>query len=252
MTNFIKAPNNNTKEYYVNIDHELHDRLTRSQIAFVCLIDKLNKAHLTATNKEVSAYLGITRDGSYVSKIIKAINEKHPGLIKLDFNTTVNHVGKIMPSDENHHYLGRNIILTRPLHIKGQHYSNLPSFAVTNRSYFLDSNELKVYDYLKAMPEKQFIGLLRVISIKLQLSIGIIKRALKKLVIVNAIKKTWMYVKHRIKNINYSINKLVVNTRWTCEDKKVDEVVNIRKKHQNDHKKEDSWDEILKDLGGSL
>ncbi len=238
--------------YYVNFDHQYFKDLTRAQVAFVCLVNKLNKANTTATNKEISGHLGITLGGSYVAKIIKAINEKHPGLIKLDFNVTVNHTGKIMSNDKDCYSHGRNIILTRPLHIKGETYINLPNFAIEKRSCFLSSNELRVFAYLKAMPDKQFTGLLRVISKKLGLSLGIIKRALKKLAAIKAIKKKWMYIKHHLKNINYSINKLVVNTEWIYEKQKVDETINIRKKHQNDHEQESSWDDILESLGGEL
>ncbi len=98
-----------------------------------------------------------------------------------------------------------------------------------------------VFAYLKSMTENQFTGLLH-----------IIRSVLQKPAAIKAIKKTWMLIKHRLKNINYSINKLVVNTGWTYEEQKEDETANVYEKHRNDHEQEDSWEEILKELGGEF
>lgn len=62
-------------------------------------------------------------------------------------------------------------------------------------------SELKVLAYIKAMLEKHFRGLLRVIAKKLGLSLEIVKRALAKIVSINAIKKYYSSIKHKLKNI---------------------------------------------------
>ncbi len=251
MTNKRKEIFNTQTEYYVNIDHYFTN-LTRRQVAFICLIDKLNKANIIATNKEISAYLGITIDGSGVTKMINRINEKFPKLIKVDFNTSINHLGKIMSTDKDCYSVGRNITLARELHIKGNTYVNIPAFALSKRSCFMSTNEIRVLGFIKSMPEKQFTGLLRVISKKLGLSLEIVKRAVKKLVSINAIFKRFSHIKHKLKNIHYTINKLVLNQTWKYDEQENDQATHVREQIPKASNKEDSWDEILEVLGGSL
>lgn len=135
-------------------------------MAFLCLIERLNKANIIATNKEILAYLVITIDGLGVTKMIKRLNEKFPKLLKVSFDTKMNHLSKIVASDYDSHSRARNTILTRPLHIKGEQYINVPSFVVSKRSCFLSSKELLVLAYLKSMPQSKFSGLLSVIAKK--------------------------------------------------------------------------------------
>lgn len=235
-----KATLDASKDYYINFDHKYFTNLTRTQVAFLHLVSKLNKAFITATNKEIAAYLGTTDDGSGVSKMIRNINKKYPKLLKVSFDTPVNHLGKIMTIDKDCYSKARNIVLTRELHIKGNDYVNIPAFVAEKRSCFLSSNELKVLAYIKAMPEKHFKGLLRVIAKKLGLSLEIVKRALAKLVSINAIKKHYSSIKHKLKNIWYRINYISLNHQWTYDSVKEYEAMEIKQKVPENSEQENS------------
>lgn len=210
MTNKRKTLLQGKDNYYVNIDKNIFKNLTRRQVAFVCLVEKLNKANLVATNKEIAEYLGTTK--TYVHRMIKNINEKLSGLLIVRNDLKVNHLGKIVKDDYEYGRKVRTIHLSRPLHIKDNEYINIDTNIVSKKSLFLSGNELSVLKHIKSMPSGSFKGLLRNISTKLVLSLGIIKRALVRLVKLDILRKTFNHQKHKLKNSYYTINSISFNS----------------------------------------
>lgn len=232
--------------YYVNLDHKYFNNLTRKQIAFIFLIEKLNKANLIASNKEIEAAIGVRFDG--VHDLYQNINNKYPGLVIVTYEK-VNKFGRVVSGDNQNSQLKRVIRLSRPLHIKGETYINLPSFASEKRSCFLSSTELQVLGYLKAFQDNPFRGYLKTITSKLGISYGRLRRSLLKLAKIKAILKKAIPIRQKIKNIYYTVNTISFNTNWSYYYDKSDTTNRVRQKIPNDIESEDTWDELMLSIG---
>ncbi len=230
------------EDYYVNFDYKFFTNLTRRQVAFVVLLHELQKANLTMTNREFGSYLGIHPDT--LNKMYKNINSKFPNLIAVT-QEDVNLNGRILSKTTEHSSIGRVLRLTRPLHVKGETYINLPMFVLTKRSTFLSSNELKILGYLKALPQNSFKGYLRVIGAKTGTTYGIIQRALLKLAKLKAIMKRSLKIKHKIKNIYYTINLLSIPSSWSYKPNESDKAKLLNINQKSDHEPDNfDWQSI--------
>ena len=199
------------KYKYINIDKSFID-MPKLQLAFLVFLDKLTRAKLAFTNKEACEALGVAYHKATIPNMIRRINETHPGLIEVNMSAYRNSKWSLknLRFDKDtgeilvHNFTKcRSIKLTRPLHIKGEEYINIPSTLYD--SVHISGNELFIIKFLKSIGNN-FKGYQKVLAKKLSITLSRVKYALNRLKRLNLINIKWFRIKHKIKNSYYTQN----------------------------------------------